>query len=120
MKSRYERRKTRKQRIRNKISGTAERPRLSVFRSARHIYVQALDDITGITLASASTQDKDLREKLKSYSGNKNSATLVGGTIAARLKEKGIANAVFDRNGNLYHGRVKALADAAREAGLSL
>ena len=98
-------------RIRQKLSGTAERPRLNVFRSLNHIYVQVIDDQNGVTLASASTI------KLKT-GGNVAAAKEIGKTIAELAKEKGVKKVVFDRGGFLYHGRVKALADAAREAGL--
>jgi large subunit ribosomal protein L18 len=111
-------RRRRQFRIRKKIRGEAERPRLSVFRSAKHIYVQAVDDQAGRTLASASTYEKEIREKLKSYTGNRDSAVLVGKSIAERLTKLGVSKAVFDRGGNRYHGRVKALADSAREGGL--
>jgi large subunit ribosomal protein L18 len=108
---------SRKRRIRKKISGTGERPRLSVFRSARHIYVQVVDDIQGRTLVAASTLSKEIRDKL---SGLKKSETAkeVGKLLAAKAKEKGISQVVFDRNGFLYHGRVKAVADSCRENGL--
>jgi large subunit ribosomal protein L18 len=107
----------RKLRIRKKVKGTPERPRLSVFRSARHIYAQVIDDDSGRTLAFASTLSKDLRGNL---SGAKKSAAAkaVGALVAEQCKSKSITKVVFDRNGYLYHGRVKALADAAREAGL--
>ncbi len=111
-------RKRRQFRIRKKMQGGAERPRLAVFRSARHIYVQAIDDQAGRTLASASTYEKELKEQLQTYSGNKESAALVGRSIAERLTKLGVSAAVFDRGGNRYHGRVKALADGAREGGL--
>lgn len=109
-------RKHRKVRIRKKISGTAQRPRLVVFRSNLHIYAQVIDDVTGTTLASSSTQvlakaDDDCR-------CNKDGAVKVGKDIAAKAKEKNIESVIFDRNGYIYHGRVKALADAAREGGL--
>jgi large subunit ribosomal protein L18 len=104
-------------RIRKKVSGTAERPRLAVFRSEKHIYAQAIDDGSGRTLAHASTLDADVKGKVK-RGGNVDAAKAVGGIIAARLKDKGIEGVVFDRGGYLYHGRIKALADAAREAGL--
>jgi large subunit ribosomal protein L18 len=104
-------------RIRNKISGTASRPRLAVFRSLKQIYVQAIDDETGKTLASASSLEKEFRSGDKS-GGNIEAAKSVGASIARRLKEKGVEAAVFDRGGFIYHGRVKALAEAAREAGL--
>ena len=102
-------------RIRRKIVGTAERPRLSVFRSNRHISAQLIDDALGVTLASASTLETDLRNDA---TGNADAAAKVGVLIAERAKAAGIATVVFDRGGNKYHGRVAALADAAREAGL--
>jgi large subunit ribosomal protein L18 len=104
-------------RIRKKIRGTPERPRLAVFRSGAHIYAQVIDDDAGRTLAAASSLDKDVKAKTKS-GGNLTAAKEVGGLIASRAKEKGIAAVVFDRGGFQYHGRIKALADAAREAGL--
>jgi large subunit ribosomal protein L18 len=100
-------------RIRAKISGTAERPRLNVYRSLNHIYVQVIDDARGDTLVSAST----VQAKLKS-GGNVAAAKEVGKLVAERAQEKGIKKVVFDRGGYLYHGRIKALADAARESGL--
>jgi large subunit ribosomal protein L18 len=108
---------SRKRRIRKKLSGTGERPRLSVFRSARHIYVQIVDDLQGRTLASASTLSKEIREKL---TGLKKSETAkeVGRLLAEKAKQQGISQVVFDRNGFLYHGRVKAVADSCREHGL--
>ncbi len=120
-------RERRKLRIRKTVSGTAERPRLSVFRSAKHIYVQVIDDVAGVTLAAASTMSKDLRGALSaagtpstSGSGKKSdNAKKVGSLIAEMCKSKQIAKVVFDRNGYRYHGRIKALADAARAAGLS-
>lgn len=107
----------RHERLRKKISGTAEQPRLAVFRSLNHISVQVIDDVQGVTLAAASTQEKSFRDK-KVYGGNIEAAKQVGQLIAQRAKEKGISQVVFDRGGNLYHGRVAALAEAAREAGL--
>jgi large subunit ribosomal protein L18 len=104
-------------RIRKKIAGSGERPRLSVFRSQGHIYAQVIDDEAGRTLCAASSLDKDLREKAK-RGANVASAKAVGQLIAARAREKGIESVVFDRGGFQYHGRVKALADAAREGGL--
>ena len=104
-------------RIRKKVTGTADKPRLAIFRSDKHIYAQAIDDGTGRTVAHASTLDTDLKGAVKN-GGNVDAAKAVGGVIAARLKDKGIDNVVFDRGGYLYHGRIKALADAAREAGL--
>lgn len=104
----------RKASIRKKLSGTPERPRLSVFRSAKHMYAQVVDDVSGTTLASASTLAKDIEA-----SGTKvDQAKAIGAAIANRCKDKGVETVVFDRNGFLYHGRVKALADSAREAGL--
>lgn len=104
-------------RVRRKIQGTATRPRLNVFRSSKHIYAQLIDDVAGVTLASASTLDKELSEGIAS-GGNVESARKVGELIAKRAQDKGFKNVVFDRGGYLYHGRVQALADAAREAGL--
>jgi large subunit ribosomal protein L18 len=109
-------REYRKQRIRKKVSGTAERPRMSVFRSLKHVSVQLIDDAAGKTVASASTYEKDLRGTAKS--GNKQAAKLVGERIAERAIGMGISKVVFDRNGFLYHGCVKELADAARQKGL--
>ncbi len=110
----------RKKRIRRKILGTSERPRLSVFRSARHIYAQVIDDIDGRTLVTASSLEKEIQEntELKSEKGKIAIADNVGKRIAERSKEKGITRVVFDRNGFIYHGRVKAVSDGAREAGL--
>lgn len=116
--SRLRRRLKRQQRIRRTLTGSAERPRLSVFRSARHIYAQAIDDISGKTIASASTIDKETRDSVKSYTGNRDSAAQVGRDIAERLLKGGVETVVFDRGGNRYHGRIKSLADAAREGGL--
>ena len=106
----------RHRRVRGKISGTAERPRLDVFRSARHIYAQVIDDEAGVTLAAASTLDKDF----DGYGGNVEAAKKVGAAIAKKCLEKGITEVVYDRGGFVYHGRVKALAEGAREAGLKL
>ena len=102
-------------RVRKKISGTPERPRLSVYRSEKNIYAQIIDDVNSVTLVSASTLDKDLNLKI---GGNKESAKLVGELIAKRALEKGISEVVFDRGGYVYHGRIQSLAEAAREAGL--
>lgn len=107
----------RKLSVRKKISGTAERPRLSVFRSAKHIYVQAIDDEANVTLCSASTVDKDVRSQTTGVK-KKDAAQTVGEALAKRLLEKGVKKAVFDRNGYRYHGRVAAVAAGAREAGL--
>lgn len=105
-------------RSRRKVFGTAERPRLVVFRSARHIYAQIIDDMAGVTLASCSTMSKALRETCK-YGGNKKAAEAVGAALAKAAQEVGIKAVCFDRNGYKYHGRIKALADSARKAGLS-
>ena len=110
-------RERRKLRIRKTITGTTERPRLSVFSSARHIYVQVIDDSTGSTLVAASTLSKDLRSSLDGSKSDE--AKKVGSLIAEMCKSKNIDKVVFDRNGYRYHGRIKALADAAREAGLN-
>ncbi|NOY85881.1 MAG: 50S ribosomal protein L18 [Deltaproteobacteria bacterium] len=107
----------RRRRIRGKISGTAHRPRLSVFRSSRHIYAQLIDDDMGTVLASASTMDRELRGTTKS-GGNEDAARNVGKLLARRASEKKINTLTFDRGGFQYHGRVKALADAVREGGL--
>jgi len=110
-------RSKRKKRVRSKIKGTPEQPRLNVFRSLRHIYAQAIVDTEGRTLASASTLSPELKGSLR-YSGNVEAAKKVGELIAKKCLEKGIQKVVFDRNGYLYHGRVKALAEAARVNGL--
>ena len=107
----------RKRRIRQKISGIPDRPRLTVFRSSRHIYVQLIDDVNGVTLAAVSTMNREIREQEK-VKGKIEPAKLVGKLIADRAKAKGLTRVVFDRNGFLYHGRIRALASAAREAGL--
>jgi large subunit ribosomal protein L18 len=104
-------------RVRKNLSGTPERPRLNVFRSNKHIYAQVIDDKSGATLVSASTVDKDLREAV-SNGGTIEAARQVGALVAKRAVEKGIESVVFDRGGYLYHGRIQALADAAREGGL--
>lgn len=105
-------------RVRKKIAGTPARPRLCVFRSNMHIYAQVIDDSTGATLAAASTLDKDIKAKLPSGS-TKDGAREVGDLVARRAIEKGFSEVVFDRSGYIYHGRVAALAEAAREAGLT-
>ena len=103
-------------RVRKKINGTSARPRLNIFRSSKHMYAQIIDDTKGVTIVSASTLDKELKDVGNGASVE--AAAKVGALIAARAKEKGIAQVVFDRGGYLYHGRVQSLADAAREAGL--
>jgi large subunit ribosomal protein L18 len=108
-------RKKRHARVRTKLSGTAARPRLNVFRSNKHIYAQLIDDVNGVTLASASTLEKDLTVE---SSSNTDAAVKIGELVAKRAVEKGVTEVVFDRGGYLYHGRVQALADAARENGL--
>jgi len=107
-------RKRRHKRVRAKISGTAERPRLNVFRSGRHIYAQIIDDVKGVTLCSASSLEKSF----EGSGGNKEGAAKVGKEVAERAKKSGIENVVFDRGGYIYHGRIKELAEAAREGGL--
>lgn len=104
-------------RVRKKIQGTTERPRLNIFRSSKHMYAQLIDDVKGVTIASASTQDKELKDGIGN-GGNAEAARKVGSLIAERAKQNGVEKVVFDRGGYLYHGRVQALADAAREAGL--
>jgi len=104
-------------RVRKKIQGTTERPRLSVFRSSKHIYAQLIDDVQGVTVAAASTLDKELAEGIGN-GGSVEAAKKVGELIAKRAQSKGVAKVVFDRGGYLYHGRIQALADAAREGGL--
>ena len=106
----------RHRRVRGKISGTAERPRLDVFRSSKHIYAQIIDDVAGVTLVSASTVEKGF----EGFGGNVEAANKVGKMIAEKALEKGIKTVVFDRGGFVYHGRVKALAEGAREGGLEL
>ncbi len=104
--------------VRNKIHGTADRPRLNVYRSLNHIYAQLIDDDAGVTLISASTLDKEVKEKAgKGY--NLDAAKVVGQVVAGRALKKGVKDIVFDRGGYKYHGRVKVLADAARETGLN-
>jgi len=110
-------RERRKLRIRRKMDGTAERPRLTVFRSAKHIYAQVIDDTKGTTLAHVSTLTKDLKAS-SSEAKKSDAAKAVGTAIAKALLAKGVSKVVFDRNGYLYHGRIRALADGAREAGL--
>ena len=120
IKTKDDRRQRIRYRIRRRVSGTVERPRLTIFRSVSHVYVQVVDDATGRTIASASTVEPAVKGALpkKASGGNVAGAKAIGKTIAERLIEKGVKRVVFDRNGFLYHGRVKAVADAAREAGL--
>ena len=108
----------RHRRLRRFLIGNENRPRLSVFRSNNHIYAQVIDDSSQKTLCSASTIDKELRDKTEKLTSSCTSSSIVGSLLAKRALNKGIKQVIFDRGGNLYHGRVKALADAAREAGL--
>lgn len=112
------RRTRRKMRVRRRVLGTPERPRLSVTRSLQHISVQLIDDVSGRTLVAVSSMGKDLRSSV-GYGGNKTAAAKVGTVLAERAKAAGVTKIVFDRNGYKYHGRVKALADAVREGGIS-
>ena len=111
------RRQRRQRHVRRRLFGTPERPRLAVFRSSKHIYAQVINDTNGTTLASASTLDPEIRSQ-HAYGGNKAAATVVGRVVAERAKKAGIDKVCFDRRSYKYHGRVQALADAAREAGL--
>lgn len=118
-KSKTERRTRAHQRLRQRVVGTPRRPRLSVFKSEKYVYAQVIDDSTGRTLAQANSQESGLRGKLgKASPATKAAARAVGETVAERAIEKGVTKVVFDRGGYIYHGRVKAIADAAREAGL--
>ena len=116
-KSKQRRQLRRRRHVRSKVRGTGERPRLTVFRSSKHIYVQLINDLTGVTLASASTQGKDSKAE-SPYGGNIKAAEAVGKKLAEAAKEKGIVKVAFDRGHYRYHGRIKALADAARAGGL--
>ena len=120
IKTKDDRRERIKYRIRKRVLGSEARPRLTVFRSVAHIYVQVVDDMTGRTIASASSVEPKVKGAMdkKTRGGNSGGAKAIGKTIAERLLEKGVKRVVFDRNGFLYHGRVKAVAEAAREAGL--
>lgn len=115
--NKIERRKRIKMRVRKIVSGTGERPRMTVFRSNKQIYVQFIDDVRGVTLAAASSVDKEVADRMKGINKTEE-AKIVGKLAAERATAKGITNVSFDRNGYLYHGRVKMLADAAREGGL--
>jgi len=106
-------------RIRKKVSGTAERPRLTVFRSLNHIYAQLVDDLAGRTILTVSSLDKNITAEVKAVKGKVAAGKAVGKALAAKAKEKGIGRVCFDRGGYLYHGRVKAVADGAREGGLT-
>jgi large subunit ribosomal protein L18 len=111
-------RNLRHMRLRQKVKGTAQRPRLCVNRTLKHIHAQLIDDVSGVTLAAASTVQSDLASQLEGGKGNREAARIIGQLIAQRAQEKGVEAVVFDRNGYKYHGAVKELADAAREAGL--
>ena len=115
---REESRQKRKKRVRRRLQGTSERPRLCVFRSAKHIYAQVIDDTTARTLLAVSSLSKEVKPQLQGKGGNKEGAAVIGGSIARRALEQGIKKVVFDRSGFLYHGRIKALAEAARQNGL--
>ena len=117
-KSRSEVRVNKHRKLRNRFSGTAERPRLAVFRSNNHMYAQIIDDTVGNTLVAASTLEADIKKELEK-TNNVDAAAYVGKVIAKKAIEKGITSVVFDRGGFIYHGKIKALADAAREAGLN-
>ena len=116
-KSKAEMRAKKHMRIRNRVSGTSERPRLAVFRSNNHMYAQIIDDVAGNTLVAASTAEKEVKAELEK-TNNVDAAAYVGTVVAKRAIEKGIKEVVFDRGGFLYHGKIEALAEAAREAGL--
>lgn len=116
-KSKEQARQARHFRVRKKVSGTPDRPRLNVYKSVKHIYAQVIDDHSGSTIVSASTIDKELKKDVKT-GGNMEAAKKVGVLVAKRAVDKGVKSVVFDRGGYLYHGRIKALADAAREGGL--
>ena len=111
-------RERRQSRVRKKVRGTGDRPRLCVFRSSKHIYAQIIDDVQGVTIVEASSISKGMRTDAAGKGGNKSGAALVGAAVADNARQKGITKVVFDRNGFLYHGRVKALSEAAREHGL--
>ncbi len=119
-KKKQKRRLRRKLHIRGRVTGSAEKPRLTVFRSNKHIYGQLVDDQRGVTIASASSVAKDVRSKIEGSSGGRKAAEIVGGVLAERAKAAGISQVVFDRNGYKFHGRIKVLAEAARKAGLKL
>ncbi len=111
-------RKRRHERLRKKVAGHSDRPRLAVYRSLHHIYAQVIDDTRGVTLVSASTLDPEVKKNLTGSAGSISGAKVVGTAIAQRALANGLKKVIFDRGGHIYHGRIKALADAAREAGL--
>lgn len=118
MKAKRERRERAHLRVRKRVRGNAERPRLSIYKSLRYIYAQVIDDDRGTTLAQANSSDPSIREQVGGSTGGKAAAKLVGELVAERAREKGVDKVVFDRGGYVYHGRVQALAEAAREKGL--
>jgi large subunit ribosomal protein L18 len=118
MKQKRERRERAHLRVRSRVQGTGERPRLSVYKSLRYIYAQVIDDVRGVTLAAAGSADPAVRGQLSKSTASQEAAKLVGALVAERARERGIEKVVFDRGGYIYHGNVKALADAAREKGL--
>lgn len=118
MRLKAKRHKRAQMRIRRKIQGTGERPRLAVYKSLRFIYAQVIDDATGTTLAQANSREADLKSGLEASTGSCEAAKAVGALVAERAKEKGVENVIFDRGGFRFHGKVKSLADAAREKGL--
>jgi len=118
MKQKRERRERAHLRVRTRVQGTGERPRLSVYKSLRYIYAQVIDDTRGVTLAAAGSGDPAVRGQLSKSTASQEAAKLVGALVAERARERGIERVVFDRGGYIYHGNVKALADAAREKGL--
>ena len=111
-------RQRKKAHIRKTMSGTAEYPRVTIFRSAKHIYAQAIDDVAGRTIASISSRDKGMKDQFEGFTGNKAAASVAGKVFGKKLKEKGVTQVVFDRNGFIYHGRVKSLADGIRGSGI--
>ena len=117
-KTKEDKRRRRHYRIRNRVSGTAERPRVAVYRSLNHISAQVIDDVTGRTLASASTSLKDVKSRLDSAKGKVEKSRIIGEVLAERAKAAGVTKVAFDRGGYLYHGRVRALAEGARKGGL--
>ncbi len=118
VKKKRERRERAHLRVRTRVRGTAERPRLSIYKSLKFFYAQVIDDDRGVTLAQASSSDPEIRQRITGSASNKDAAKVVGEIVAERARAKGIERVVFDRGGYIYHGNVKALADAAREKGL--
>jgi len=116
----YKRRQRKKVRVRKKLSGTAECPRLTVFRSLNHMHAQMIDDVKGVTLVSASSISKEITDEIKTSKGKISKSKLVGKLLAKKALEKGITTAVFDRSGYEFHGRIKAVADGAREGGIKI